>query len=237
MNIYAMLNSLLRILFPEKCPLCQKPSTSHEIAPICPECWQTINFYNGPRCERCGRPLVSDVSITCGECLENEPAFTSARSFGLYEGVLKEAINLFKYHGIKRLARPLSRMMARIERPYIDAIVPVPLHKGRLREREFNQSALLARYLSRYLKIPLITDCLIRVKATAPQVGLSARERKRNTRNAFRVKDANMIKKKNIILVDDVITTGATVRECSKILRKAGAGEIHVIALAHGTGE
>ncbi|MEW6600401.1 MAG: double zinc ribbon domain-containing protein, partial [Nitrospirota bacterium] len=89
-----MLNKFLNILFPETCPICGMPSSKHRTAPLCSACWQSIKPYTGPKCGKCGRPLVSDISIICGDCLQDEPAFESAASFGLYEGALRKAINL-----------------------------------------------------------------------------------------------------------------------------------------------
>ena len=180
-------------------------------------------------------PLDSDSSITCGECIKDQPAFRSVRTFGLYKGPLRKAINLLKYHGMKRLSKPLSGMLLRMEIPRGDAVLPVPLYRDRLRQREFNQSALLAKYAAKNTRTSLIVDCLVKVKDTKPQVGLSSRERRRNIRNAFGVEKKELIKGKDILLVDDVITTGATVRECSRVLKEAGAANIYVMALAHGT--
>lgn len=232
-----MINNFLRILFPQSCPVCKNYSKDHKTAPICRDCWQTISPYRGAICQRCGRPLSSDVSIICSECIKDKPSFKQVRSFGIYEGTLKVAINLFKYHGIKRLSKPLAKMMCQMSIPPVDVIIPVPLFKKRLRHREFNQSALLARYLADYTGARLVMNCLIKVKDTIPQVGLSAKERKKNVKNAFRVLDDKPIKGRDVILVDDVFTTGATIRECSKILKKAGAGDIYGITLAHSRGE
>jgi ComF family protein len=166
--------------------------------------------------------------------MKDEPAFSSVMIFGLYRGALRKAINLLKYHNVKRLSKPLADILLNINTPAIDGILPVPLHRKRLRHREFNQSALLARYVAHNLGVPLIIDCLIKMTDTLPQVGLTSKERKENISNAFGIQDNTLVKGKNIMLIDDVITTGATVRECSKILKKAGAHDIHVVALAHG---
>ena len=229
-----MFNNLLNILFPESCPMCDKPSSEHKTAPFCSECWQTIVPYKGPGCRICSKPLASDASTVCGECMKDEPAFSSVMIFGLYRGALRKAINLLKYHNVKRLSKPLADILLNINTPAIDGILPVPLHRKRLRHREFNQSALLARYVAHNLGVPLIIDCLIKMTDTLPQVGLTSKERKENISNAFGIQDNTLVKGKNIMLIDDVITTGATVRECSKILKKAGAHDIHVVALAHG---
>ncbi|RJQ54840.1 MAG: ComF family protein [Nitrospiraceae bacterium] len=227
-----MINKFLNILFPETCPVCKGPAKNHQTTPICADCWQTVSPYGGPVCRRCGKPLVSDVSATCGECLEDEPSFSYARSFGLYEGVLRKAISLLKYHNVKRLSKPLSDIILSLKMPEADAVIPVPLHEKRLRMREFNQSALLAKYQAKGLGIKLIVDCLVKTRDTAPQVGLSSHARRNNIRKAFEVRRAGMIEGKNIILVDDVVTTGATVRECSRVLKKAGAENIYITTLA-----
>ena len=179
-------------------------------------------------------PLNSNSSIICGECIKDQPSFRSVRTFGLYKGTLKKAINLLKYHNITRLSKPLSKLLLRMEIPWADVVIPVPLYIDRLRNREFNQSALLAKYTAKSTGTSLLVDCLVKMKDTMPQVGLSSRERRRNIRNAFGVEKKELINGKNILLIDDVITTGATIRECSRVLKKAGAGDIHVIALSHG---
>ena len=124
-------------------------------------------------------------------------------------------------------------MILRMEIPKADAIIPIPLYKDRLRQREFNQSALLAKYTAKKTGTSLLVNCLVKVNDTQPQVGLSSKERRQNVKNAFGVEQQELIKGKNILLMDDVITTGATVRECSRVLKKAGAKDIYVLALAH----
>jgi competence protein ComFC len=230
-------NTLLNILFPETCPICQRPASDHTTAPVCTECWLSIIPYTGPACRKCGRPLTSDASIICGDCLHDEPAFSSCRSFGLYEGALRKAINLLKYHRVQRLSKPLADILLHIKIPRIDAVLPVPLYKKRLRQREFNQSALIAKYSAEGLGSLLVTDALVKMRDTRPQVGLSSDERRKNMRNAFGVQNYMAIQGKDILLIDDVSTTGATIRECSRVLKKAGAGDIHVLTLAHGMRE
>ena len=243
-----MLNKFLKILFPEPCPVCKKPATDHKTAPICSDCWQAILPYKGPRCRKCGKPLVSEVSLTCGACIKDAPDFEWVRGFGLYDGTLKKAINLFKYYRTKRLAKPLTELMftqldnkhlteSRTKIASADVIIPVPLFKKRLRQREFNQSGLLAKHLAYYTGTTLETGCLLKVRDTLPQVGLNAKERQKNIRNAFGIHNKTSIQNKNIMLVDDVFTTGATVRECCKLLKKAGAGDIYVVTLAHSPGD
>lgn len=193
-----------------------------------------IRQYKGPICSKCGAPLVSDESIICGECLKEEPVFEYARSFGLYHDPLRKGINLLKYHGKKRLSRPLSEFLIRAGLPEADSVIPVPLYHKRLRKREFNQSALISKYIAEEMKSRLLLDCLVKVRDTLPQVGLRYKARVNNIKGAFKVSNNEFIKDRSIILVDDVVTTGATIRECSRTLKKAGAGKIYVVSLAHG---
>jgi ComF family protein len=232
-----MINAVLNILFPETCPVCLKKSQDHATAPICSDCWMTMEPYTGPMCQRCGRPLVSDSASICGGCLESEPAFEYARSFGLYEGALRKAINHLKYYGKRRLAGPLADMMIRMQLPQADAVIPVPLYRSRHRGREFNQSALVSRQLAGHLKAELIINSLTKTRDTVPQVGLRYKERIINVRNAFRVEDGRKISGKKIILVDDVVTTGSTIRECAKVLKKGGASHVYAVSLAHGVSD
>ncbi|BCB95093.1 hypothetical protein JZK55_00150 [Dissulfurispira thermophila] len=135
-----------------------------------------------------------------------------------------------KFNGVKRLSGPLSLMLSELPIPKADGIIPVPLHPNRLYKREFNQTASISRHLSKNLKIPLMIDVLKKIKETPPQTDVSGKERFKNIRNAFKV--CREINGMNLLLIDDVITTGATIRECSKVLIKAGAKSVVVIALA-----
>ena len=151
-------------------------------------------------------------------------------NYGLYEGVLAEAINQLKFHGVKRLSKLLGRLLQCLNLPKVGGIIPVPLSIRGLRERGFNQSLLIARVLSKIMKASLLMYVLFKKKETPPQIGLSAKERLSNLKNAFEVKGD--IEGPRLLLVDDVMTTGATVTECSKELMKAGAKEVVVLTLA-----
>jgi ComF family protein len=178
-------------------------------------------------------PFSSEYSDICGQCLKKAPPFLKVINYGLYEGALAEAINQLKFYGIKRLSKPLGVLLQSLDLPAMDGIVPVPLSIKGLRERGFNQSLLIARVISKKISAPLLTDILIKKKETPPQIGLSAKERLLNLKNAFEVK--GNIKGLRLLLVDDVMTTGATVTECSKVLMKAGAKEVIVLTLARSS--
>jgi len=175
-------------------------------------------------------PFSSELSSICGQCLKKLPPFSKVISFGVYEGALAEVINQLKFHNVRRLSKPLGTLLANVSLPVLDGIVPVPLHIKSLRERGFNQSLLIARTLSRKRNIPLFMDMLIKKKETPPQIGLSATERISNVRKAFTAQ--GKVKGLRILLVDDVVTTGATVKECSHELLNAGAREVTVATIA-----
>jgi ComF family protein len=227
---YALISRLINGIYPSECPVCGNPSDAFSHAPICSSCWVQIKRYDGPSCSICALPFPSEYSRICGSCLKKNPPFSLIVTFGLYEGVLAEAISLFKFHGIRRLSRPLGRLLLDLDIPRADAVVPVPLTSQGLRRRGFNQSLLIAKVIAKKIQAPLFMDTLLKVKETPPQIGLSARERQSNLKNAFKV--AGDIKGKRILLIDDVMTTGATVTECSKVLLKAGAKEILALTLA-----
>jgi competence protein ComFC len=158
------------------------------------------------------------------------PPFSKVIFYGIYDGVLAAAINQLKFHGLKRLSKPLGTLLLDCELPVIDGILSVPLSVKGLRDRGFNQSLLMARVLSKNLQVPLFMDVLFKKKETLPQIGLSKKDRLANLKKAFEVKGD--IRGLRLLLIDDVMTTGATVTECSKVLMRAGAKEVIVLTLA-----
>jgi len=178
-------------------------------------------------------PFSSEYSDICMQCLKKAPPFSRSLNYGLYEGVLAEAINQFKFYSVKRLSKPLGRFLLSLELPQIDGIIAVPLSIKGLKDRGFNQSLLIARVISKKIKVPLLMDILLKKKETPPQIGLSAKQRLLNLKNAFEVR--GNIKGLRLLLIDDVMTTGATVTECSKVLKKAGAKEVIVLTLARSS--
>ncbi|MEW6214768.1 MAG: ComF family protein [Nitrospirota bacterium] len=228
-----MISKLLNILYPAECPLCGSAPDVISYLPICASCWSMIKRYTGPSCSMCAMPFSSEYSKACGQCLKKAPPFLRVINYGLYEGVLAEAINQLKFYGVKRLSKPLGRLLLSLDLPAMDGIVPVPLSIKRLRERGFNQSLLIARVISKETRVPLLMDILLKKKETPPQIGLSAKERLSNLKGSFEVKED--IKGLRLLLVDDVMTTGATVTECSKQLMKAGAKEVIVLTLARSS--
>ncbi len=224
---------------PPKCPLCGEITGKSQQGRACPECLTRIHFIAHPRCPRCGRGYATDAGEDhlCSTCLTEGRSFHKARSIGAYEGLLLEAISRFKFRGVPYLAHPLGALLAEYEDPEfsmgeMDLLIPVPLHSRRLRARGYNQSLLLARPISRRRSIPLNYSALVRTRPTQPQTQLSGPERRKNIRGAFEVRDADAVRGKKVLLIDDVLTTGATVQECARALLRAGADRVDVLTVA-----
>jgi ComF family protein len=190
-------------------------------------------------CPVCGRFLESaGEEHPCGRCLEARPAFSLHRSCGAYAGTLKDVVLLFKYRRCAPLSGPLARFAeaALASEPRVwegaDFLVPVPLHRARRRDRGFNQSRLLARELAKGRGTKVLGGALAKSRNAPPQAGLRAAERERNVVGAYVVRRPDRIRGRTLILVDDVTTTGATLRECARVLMQAGAKEVRAITLA-----
>jgi ComF family protein len=236
-------NHLIDVILPRHCYHGGQPIGSEGQGSFCGGCWSLIRLIKPPYCPCCGEPFQSPLTLTyspeyrCGTCRKQPPAFDHARAIGRYEGPLQEAIHLLKYRGKLGLAQPLLQLaIAHIDAHFpgtaFDAIIPVPLHRERLMQREFNQAAALAKGLARHLDVPLLERVLVRVRSTRPQVELSGRERRQNVRQAFAVTDVAALEDKQVLVVDDVFTTGATLAEVARTLKVAGAAQVDVFALA-----
>jgi ComF family protein len=229
------LQDLANFILPPICPLCSQSLSAGEGTGFCFNCLQLIPPLPVASCRRCALPYPTDISDDhlCGICLNEKTAlFERVIAAGIYDGTLKEAIHRFKYRDKINLDRPLAELLfAQLPdlRPP-DLVMPVPLHRRRLRQRTYNQSALLARLLANKLDRPIELRQLVRHRDTPPQQGQSAIDRKINLKNAFSL--THPMNGESILLVDDVLTTGATIRECCRVLKKNGAGTITVAILA-----
>ncbi len=230
--------ALLNVIFPPVCQLCEDDILA---GPLCSGCYEafTENLLKGPLCTLCGEPFTttSGADHTCGDCITGRMPFALARSAYTYKSTVLKAIHKFKYNGKTILARPLGQLLAASATELSitpDIIVPVPLHKTRLKRRGFNQSLLLAKEVSRHTGTALDYLNLQRTLYTTPQITLKANARERNVSGAFSLKNSAAFKGKKVLLIDDVFTTGATVKECSKVLAKAGA-EVNVLTLARAS--
>lgn len=229
---------LVWLVFPDDCRICGRPLTRSLRIPVCDACLKPPEPLSAEHfCVCCRTPFLNayplDAEGRCGLCRRGLSGFDAAYCFGAYQGRLRELIHLFKYGRMRPLAGPLGEWLAlaipREQR--FEAIVPVPLHWRRRWRRGFNQAALLARAVARRYGLP-VTQALRRVRATAVQAGLSRSARRANVTGAFRVRRSADVAGRRILLVDDVMTTGATARACALALKQAGASYVAALTLA-----
>jgi ComF family protein len=228
------------LLYPEVCQICKaEPATPSE-GYVGRQCWSKVRFIRPPFCERCGLPYEGEITTTfvCTNCHELKLYFSSARSAVVARTVVLEVIHQFKYARALWFEHFLADLLVREAAPVLrgkwDCLVPVPLHSLKEREREFNQSALLARHLGRAANIPCQEKVLRRAAPTVTQTHLNRERRAANMRNAFVVQPGAQLAGRRIVLVDDVFTTGATTNDCARALREAGAAEVCVWTVARG---
>ncbi|MDD5045208.1 MAG: ComF family protein [Candidatus Omnitrophica bacterium] len=237
------LRGLLDIIYPPSCAGCKKPlKNTHGVdAVACPACWAAIKKNRPPFCQRCGRAIDWKVSggKVCKKCLRKELHFDRAFSACIYDGLTKELIHKFKYQGHDHLSSTLSGLLIGFIREfnlppleYFDLLMPIPLSQKKLREREFNQSQLLACDLSKEFGLKLCADNLLRVRDTKTQTELPDERRFLNVKDSFALSDAAAIKDKMIILIDDVLTTGATCSEAARVLKDNGARTVFALTIA-----
>ncbi|MGH7308858.1 MAG: ComF family protein [Candidatus Rokuibacteriota bacterium] len=234
----AWTRAALDLLYPALCPVCQAQLGPDRRDPLCGGCWARIARLQPPYCILCGVPAAGEASLApsapCLACRSDPPLFDYARAAAPYVDPLRSAVHAFKFHGKRALARPLADLVieqcARSLPGLADALVPVPLAPVRERERGFNQAALLAERVGRALARPVRTRWLGRARSTRPQSELAADERRRNVRGAFRATPA--VAGCHVLVIDDVLTTGATVAECAHALRAAGARIVGVLTVA-----
>jgi len=228
------LSWLLQQLLPPACPLCRQTFPAGWTAPLCADCLSGISPLPAAHCTCCALPFAatSGSAHLCGRCLKQSPGFNKVFALGLFAGTLRDAIHQFKFSQRVSLDRPLAHLLSeKIPSVQVfDLIVPVPLHRRKLQRRSYNQALLLARELGRCRDLPVAVRLLIKVVDTPPQQDLSAAERWQNLKQVFSVEQ--QLQGERVLLVDDVLTTGATVRACSQILLTAGAGEVQVAVLA-----
>lgn len=210
---------------------------------LSPEVWKRLDFLGNPFCAHCGMPFEFEVEngSLCASCLERRPVYDSARAALRYNDASREIILGFKHgdktHAVLAFIPWLKKAGAEIL-PQADFLIPVPLHPWRLLARRYNQAGLIAQALGRETDIPVLVKALRRIRSTPSQGHLKAKERSKNVRRAFAVhpQHQNILKDKNIVLIDDVHTTGSTVEECAKTLKQAGAKTVHVLTLARVVG-
>ena len=234
------LDAAAGLLYPPACAVCHAPLSAGEY--LCAPCGDEAKRIEAPFCRVCSMPFAGEMpdgGFTCSNCLERRFAFECAVSARRHVGVVRDLVQRFKYRGEHYLRRPLGHWLAeawdtdaRLQSgPPIRALVPVPLHPRRRRERGFNQAETLCLRLGRHARLP-VWNALRRVRFTEPQAQLARDERLENLRGAFAATRRRPVSGAHLLLVDDVFTTGSTVDECARVLRRAGAASVRVLTVA-----
>jgi ComF family protein len=245
----SVLNAIIEIVYPPRCLICEiflgnhRVRKEHQEIFFCQDCLNGFNEITAPLCPLCHKPIDSEIEEDhlCEDCLRKKPFFDALGAPYLYEGSLMRGIHHFKYGGKTHMAGSLGLLLTVFAKNWLKKtdsflMMPVPLHPKRLRDRGFNQSLLLARHVAGVLGAELEFLTLRRVRDTKPQTGLHRDERRKNVRRAFELTDRDIVKGRSIILVDDVATTGSTLNECARILKRAGSGEVLCLVLARTSG-
>lgn len=240
-SLKPLILSILDLVYPRHCFACQRSIQDTKEIYLCSECRKQIKYINSTNiCLKCGEYLGPYIGVkeSCRSCQTARLRFNRAIGSTRYDGPVRELILRFKYGRQSLLARPLAELLKnRLKQETevldkIDLVMPVPLHRSKLRARGFNQAELLAREIVRTFKMLLVKDNLVHLKPTSVQAGLSRAERLRNLEGAFHLKRPDELKGKRVLLIDDVLTTGATASEITRILKAAGAKAVYVAVVA-----
>lgn len=232
--IQQTIESGLTFLYPSQCRVCNNILGFEAVPYVCDNCWSNIDYIKTPWCEICGLPTSENL---CEKCAANPPQFGKLRTIAHYDNILQTAIHLYKFEKRKTLSLPLANLVVEhfpsdcLLSEY-DYILPIPIHKKRLRERGFNQATLLAKHIGKISNVAVVTDILIRKKNTSPQSSLDRQARQTNIIGAFELQKHANVRDMRILVFDDVYTTGATVREAVKVLWDADPVEVDVLTLA-----
>lgn len=234
------LRAAIDIVYPRRCLGCGAGAEA-EHGHLCWDCRRTMELVVAPFCSKCGDPAdgMIEHDYRCSSCCDEEPGFALARSAVRYRGCASRLIQAFKYGNMPCLATELSELLLAAWQTHfggrhVDLVTCVPLHSKRERERGYNQSALLGRQLARWLHADFDSRRLVRLRDTRTQTNLDAGRRRQNVRQAFAAHEDGWTTGRSLLLVDDVMTTGSTVRECSSTLMEAGAREVVVLTVARG---
>jgi competence protein ComFC len=236
------LDAALNFVYPPVCQLCGLERAGAGEGYVGGKCWRGVRFVTPPFCDRCGLPYEGDMTqpFVCENCADLEFGFRFARSAVTANPMMLDIIHRYKYHHALWFEPFLADLLERQAKPALaaekwDLIVPVPLHPLKMRQREFNQAERLARCLGRLLDLPVNARVVRRVQFTETQTRLSRPERAANVSAAFAPRPGKELHGQKVILVDDVMTTGATTSACARALRQAGAGDVCVWTVARGT--
>ena len=245
LSVTAAADGLFAVLFPSSCRFCALPLTHLSRVPVCDSCLEKVRPIDTPVCAACGERIGSvreGGPRLCLNCSQEQPAFTRAAAYGPYDAGMRDLIHLLKYDHVRPAANLLGRMLTEVIAELADdftgapVVIPVPLHASKHRQRGFNQSELIARAALKLhpaaLDVKPNTSALVRQKNTGSQTGMTPAQRRENMRGAFAVARPDDVRGRDILLIDDVLTTGTTASECARTLRRAGAQRVFVATVA-----
>jgi ComF family protein len=240
-QLRSLADAALNFLYPPICGVCANKRAGAREGYVCTDCRASAEFIEPPFCNQCGLPFAGDITNTfqCGNCREMELHFRFARSAVAVNTLMLDVIHKYKYQRALWFEPFLADLLVQAAAPVVhlekwDYIVPIPLHPLKQRDREFNQAERLAKHLGRATNIPVNKKLVQRVEPTRTQTALSRTERARNVQRAFAMRAGKKLDGEKIILLDDVLTTGATTSACAKVLRQAGASDVCVWTVARG---
>lgn len=238
MNTSGLIRALYDLIYPSVCPVCDRV-TSRFAADICPDCQRRLSFVGRSYCMTCGKP-VDEADEYCADCKGRRHIYDEGRSLLVYDEYASASVYRFKYRGRREYAACYARLMhERLERKIRswdpDVMIPVPVHKSRLKKRGYNQAALIADELAKRTGIPVDKGLILRKVATGAQKNLSAAERQKNLKKAF-IATGNVVKYRTVLIVDDIYTTGATMDALAAVLKDAGIRKVYFVTLCIGRG-
>jgi ComF family protein len=231
--------SILNILYPPRCPICEKILKVNNNQ-ICSECKKKINYIQEPMCKKCGKMLMCEEQEYCYDCSRREHLFIRGLALWNYDKDVKKSIYRFKYNNKREYAKVYAKEImlhhgTQIKNWKVDGIIPIPLHKSKMKSRGFNQAEVFARELAELLSVPCYNKYILRTKKTLPQKTLNDKQRIKNLKNAFKV-DKNVVKLRKVILLDDIYTTGVTVDSVTEVLKQSGVNDVYFITVSIGEG-
>lgn len=224
-------------LFPRRCPFCDEVVRYGDM--ICSRCRKGARYIGEAHCMKCGKPLTGSYAEFCRDCMHTEHIYTRGRGLYVYNDEVRASITRFKYHGRREYADHYGYDIVKHLGRFIiscraDCLIPVPISKEKLKKRGYNQAEVIADSISSHTGIPVWKEYVVRIRDTPPMKELNRMERMKNLKGAFKI-SPHVVKCRNVIIVDDIYTTGSTIDAVAAVLRKTGAGNIYFIALAEGT--
>ncbi|PXV90172.1 ComF family protein [Lachnotalea glycerini] len=230
---------VINIIFPLTCPVCQEVLKVNYIQ-ICDTCKKSLPYIGEPMCKKCGKPLMLEEQEYCYDCSKKEHLFNKGIALWVYDDRIKGSLYRFKYNNKREYAKVYANEIMhkygeKIMSWNVDAIIPVPLHKSKLRSRGYNQAEILAKELSTYIGAPVYTNCVKRIRKTLPQKGLNNKQRINNLKNAFKIVNFD-VKLNKVLLIDDIYTTGVTMDGVAEVLRETGVSDTYFVTVSTGDG-